>query len=436
MTILIRGGRIIDPSQNIDQIGDLFIQDGRVVGIDTGAAEADNVVDAEGLIVCPGLIDAHVSLREPGFEEDETTETGTAAALAGGFTCVACMPDTSPVVDNRGAAEFILLQAERAGNCYVYPLGAVTKNHAGEELAEIGQLVEGGALAFTDAKRPIANAEIMRRALEYTRMFDRPIFNHPQVPELFARGVMHEGFYSMLLGLRGIPAAAEDIMVGRDLALAQMTGGRLHLMCISTANSVDQIRRAKTRGVNVTCEVTPHHLLLTDEALRTFDSNFKVDPPLRSRDHIEACLEGLRDGTIDIICSDHQPYAVEKKDRELDIVPFGIVGLETLLPLCIQALIEPGILTWPQLIAKLTTGPARVLGIDKGTLRPGADADVTLIDPEVAWTIDASQFRSKSRNTPFDGWNVRGRARAVVVRGQVRENSWLCPNSSLSTATT
>jgi dihydroorotase len=423
-TILIRGGRIIDPSQNIDRLGNLLLGDGRVAGIDFGAAgsqaTADQVIDAAGLIVCPGLIDVHVSLREPGFEEDETTATGTNAAVAGGMTSIACMPDTSPVVDNRAAAEFILLQAERAGHCNVFALGAVTKNHAGEELAEIGQLVEGGAVGFTDANRPVANAEIMRRALEYTRMFDRPIFNRPQVPELVRNGVMHEGYYSTLLGLRGMPSAAEDIMVSRDIALAQMTGGRLHLMCLSTENSVEQVRRAKARGIRVTAEVTPHHLTLTDATLRSFDSNYIVDPPLRSQEHVNALVAGLKDGTIDVITSDHQPYAEEKKDIELDQVPAGIVGLETLLPICIKSLIEPGHLTWPELIAKLTVGPAAVLNIDKGTLRTGAEADVTLIDPSVEWTIDPQAFRSQSRNTPFGGWNVRGRAHTTIVAGEVR----------------
>lgn len=419
-TMLIRGGRIIDPSQNLDLVGNLLLRDGRIVGVDDATSTPGQLVDATGLIVCPGLIDMHVSFREPGWEEDETTETGTAAALAGGMTSVACMPDTSPVVDNRGAAEFIILQAARAGNCNVFPLGAVTKGNEGQELAEIGQLVEGGAVAFTDGKRPVGNAEIMWRALEYARMFDCPIFNHPQVPELVAEGVMHEGYYSTLLGLAGMPAAAEAIMVGRDIALAERTGGRLHLMCISTAGAVDQVRRAKARGLKVTAEVTPHHLTLTDAELQAFDSNYKVDPPLRSQEHVDALIEGLKDGTIDAICSDHQPYASEKKDRELDLVPFGIVGLETLLPICIQTLIEPGHLTWPELIAKLTAGPATILGIAKGTLQSGADADITLIDPETTWTIDPTQFRSKSQNTPFGGWEVRGRAHTVIVNGEIR----------------
>ncbi len=422
-TILITGGRIIDPSQNIDREGSLLIRAGKVVGIDVPLSTSDgieNQIDAAGLIVCPGLIDTHVSFREPGNEDDETTFSGTAAALAGGFSSVACMPDTSPVVDNRSAAEFILLQAERAGHCHVFPLGAITKHHAGEELAEIGQLVEAGAVGFTDAKTPVANAEIMRRALEYTRMFDKPIFNHPQVPELVAGGVMHEGYHSMLLGLRGMPAAAEDVMVGRDLALTELTGGRLHLMCISTKRSVRQIAHAKADGLRVTCDVTPHQLALTDECLRRFDPNYKVDPPLRTEEHIQALIAGLKDGTIDAICSDHQPYAEEKTAVELDAAPFGIIGLETLLPVCIKTLIEPGHLTWPELIAKLTLGPAKVLGIAKGTLKPEADGDVTLIDPHAEWTIDAAKFRSQSRNTPFDGWKVKGRAHTVIVKGQIR----------------
>ena len=419
-TTLIRGGRIIDPSQNIDRVGHLFLRNDRVEGIDTGASVADHVIDATGLIVCPGLIDMHVSLREPGDEKDETTASGTEAALAGGMTSVACMPDTSPVVDNRAAVEFIQLQCARAGHCNVFPLGAVTKNHEGGELAEIGQLVEGGAVGFTDAKQPIANAEIMRRALEYTRMFGRPIFNHPQVPELAAKGIMHEGYFSMLLGLRGIPAAAEVIMVARDVALAEMTGGHVHLMTLSTSGAVEQVRRAKEKGIHVTAEVTPHQLALTDQCLQSYDPNYKVDPPLRTQEHISALIDGLRDGTLDVICSDHQPFAEEKKQNELDLAPAGIVGLETLLPICLKTLIEPGHLTWSKLISKLTINPANILGIQKGTLKSGADADVTIIDPTTSWRIDPSKFRSKGRNTPFAGWEVRGRAHTVIVGGKVR----------------
>lgn len=423
-SLLIRGGRVIDPGRIIDRVADVLIRDGRIAEIGTGHGPPDEILDASGLIVCPGFIDTHVGVRDPGFEEDETTATATAAALAGGFTTIAALPDTRPVVDCASAAEYIVLQAKRAGNCRVHPLGAVTRGHGGEELADLGQLARSGAVAFTDARFPIRSAEIMRRALEYARMFDRPIFSHPQDPTLTAGGVMHEGYYSTLLGLRGMPAAAEDILVGRDIALAELTGGRVHLMSISTAGAVEQVRRAKQRGITITCDVTPHHLALTDESMQDYDANFKVMPPLRSREHVEALIVGLADGTIDAISADHQPCAAEKKDRELDQVPFGIVGLETLLPLCVKTLIETKRLTWPALIAKLTTGPARVLNLsDAGSLAVGVPADVTLIDPAARWTIDPQQFRSKSRNTPFGGWNVSGQVRTVLVEGTVRYSS-------------
>ncbi|HEX6984114.1 MAG TPA: dihydroorotase, partial [Planctomycetaceae bacterium] len=335
-TLLIRGGRLIDPAREFDGPADLLVEEGRVSAVfrpgERDPRPGEEVLDAAGKIVCPGLIDVHVAFREPGDEEDETTESGSRAALAGGFTTVACLPDTSPAVDTRAAAEFLHLQGERAGNCRVLPIGAVTKGTEGKELAEIGQLVDGGAVALSDGKKPIANAEIMRRALQYAGMFGRAIFNHPQVPELVEGGVMHEGFHSTLLGLRGMPAAAEQIMVNRDIALAELTGGRLHLMCVTTAGSVELIRRAKQAGIRVTADVSPHHLALTDAALRSFDSNFKVDPPLRSEEHVAALIEGLRDGTIDVISSDHQPYAEEKKAGEILSDPAGAVGLETLLP--------------------------------------------------------------------------------------------------------
>jgi dihydroorotase len=422
-SLLIRGGRVIDASRGLDRTGDVLIRDGRIaeLGDGIGANSTDTVFDAIGCIVCPGLIDTHVGIRDPGFEEDETTATATAAALAGGFTTIAALPDTSPVVDNASAAEYVVLQAKRAGNCRVHPLGAVTRNHGGEELADLGQLARSGTVAFTDAKSPIASAEIMRRALEYARMFDRPIFSHPQDPTLTAGGVMHEGYYSTLLGLRGMPAAAEDIHVGRDIALAELTGGRIHLMSISTKGAVERVRRAKQRGIAVTCDVTPHHLALTDADMQSYDSRFKVRPPLRTPDHVAALITGLVDGTIDAISADHQPWASEKKDRELDLVPFGVIGLETLLPLCIKTLIAPGHLDWPQLIAKLTNSPARILKLkDAGTLSVGALADVTVIDPCARWTIEPTQFRSKSRNTPFAGWAVEGRVRATVIGGEVR----------------
>lgn len=424
----ISGGRVIDPANSIDEIADVVIADGRIVSVtkrEPGATAVsvpgDAVVfDAAGLIVSPGFIDTHVSLREPGFEEDECTASGTAAALAGGFTTIAAQSDTCPVVDNRSAAEFIRLQAERARHCRVYPLGAVTKESKGEELAEIGQLVQGGAVGFSDAKRPVANAEVMRRALEYTRMFNRPILHFAIVPELSEGGVMHEGFQATRLGLQGIPAAAQDIMTGRDIALAELTGGRLHLMCVTTVDSVERLRRAQAAGISVTADVTPHHLLLTDEVMDSFDTMYKCNPPLRSAEHVSALIDGLKSGTLSAITADHQPLAFEKKLVELDFAPPGICGLETLLPVCIKALIEPGHLTWSQLIAKLTVGPAAILSLNHGTLSPGQPADITLINPTRQWTVHASEFRSRSRNTPFDGHVFTGCVVATIVDGEIR----------------
>ena len=419
-TIQIAGGRIIDPSQERDEIGDLWISRGHVLPTGAGYEEAEIVIDARGLIVCPGLIDVHVHLREPGNEEDETIATGAAAALAGGVTSVACMPNTNPPIDSQATAEFVVLQGQRARQANVYPVGAVSKGRKGEELATLGQLVAGGAVAFTDDGAPVASAALMRRALEYSKMFDRVIMQHCQVPELTVGGVMNEGFESMRLGLAGMPDAAEDIMVARDIRLAEITRGRLHIQHISTARSVELVREGKRRGVKVTAEACPHHFTLTDERLRTFDSNYKMNPPLRTWSDVEAVVGGLRDGTIEILATDHAPHAPEKKMRELDLAPFGVIGLETLVPIVATHLVDPGHLSWPEAIRKLTINPARLLGIPKGTLRPGADADVTLIDPTARWTIDPSQFRSRSRNCPFAGWEVRGRAHTVIVCGEVR----------------
>jgi dihydroorotase len=418
----ITGGRLVDPSQDLDRVDDLWIEGEQIVGIGPRPDwRAERTVDAAGMIVCPGLIDMHVHLREPGQEEDETIATGVASALAGGITTVACMPNTEPALDNQAAAEFVYLQAERAGGASVYPIGCVTKGRLGQELAEIGGLVDGGAVAFTDHDRPITSADIMRRALEYCRMFDRPVLCHAEDLELTRGGIMHEGVENMRLGLRGMPAAAEEIVLYRDLELAQLTGGRLHVLHVSTAGSVELIRQAKSRGVRVTAETTPYHLMLTNEALRTFNSNYKLNPPLRTQRDVTALIEGLVDGTIDSLVSDHSPLASEKKQRELDQAPFGIVGLETLLPLAVTTLIEPGRLTWPQLVAKLATNPARILGLDDvGTLQVRKTADVTVIDPKASWAIDPSRFASKSCNSPFAGMSVRGRAHAVVLGGVVR----------------
>jgi dihydroorotase len=419
-TIRITGGRVIDPSQGLDTLTDLWLGRGRVLAIGPHGATPDRTIDATGLIVCPGLIDAHVHFREPGNEEDETIATGAQAALAGGCTSVACMPNTIPAIDSQAAAEFVVRQAKRAGKANVYPVGAVSKGRKGEELAELGRLVDGGAVAFTDDGAPVASASLMRKALQYAKMFDRVIMQHCQVPELTIGGVMNEGFESVKLGLGGMPAAAEDIMVARDIRLAEITGGRVHIQHISTERSVELVAEGRRRGIGVTAEACPHHFTLTDESLRTFDANFKMNPPLRTKADVDAVIGGLRDGTITLLATDHAPHAPEKKARELDQAPFGIVGLETLIPITVYGLIGPGHLTWPEVIRMLTIAPAVLLGIDKGTLKVGADADVTLIDPELSWTIEPKTFHSKSRNTPYGGWKVKGRAVMAIVGGEVR----------------
>ncbi|MBL6714458.1 MAG: dihydroorotase [Pirellulales bacterium] len=425
-SLLIRGGRIVDPSQSLDATGDVLIRDGRVVAIgaaavsESDAAGADEVIDAEGMIITPGLVDMHVHLREPGREEDETIETGAAAAIAGGFTSVACIPNTEPPIDTQGAVEFIHQKAARADACNVFVVACVSRDRAGKELAEIGQLVEAGAVAFTDDGSPVYDAELMRRAFEYCRMFDKPILAHEEVLELSHGGVMHEGLVSLALGLPGMPAAAEEVMIGRDIALAEVTGGRLHVMHLSTAGGVALVRRAKAQGIAVTAEATPHHFTLTDECLRQFDSNYKMSPPLRTAADVEAILDGLVDGTIDCIATDHAPHAIEKKMLELDRAPFGILGLETAVGLSITRLIVPGRLDWPRLVDAMSTLPSRILGIDRGTLAVGAVGDVTIIDPNLTWEVDASTFRSKSVNSPFHGWQLTGRAVATIVGGRVK----------------
>jgi dihydroorotase len=422
-SLLLRNGRVIDPSQDIDTVTDVWLKEGRVmhVGPQPGLTP-DRTLDCTGMIVSPGLIDMHVHLREPGREEDETIATGTAAAVAGGVTSVACMPNTEPPIDSRMAAEFVIQQAQRAGNCNVFPIGAVTKNREGKELAELGGLVEGGAVAFTDDGSPVYSAEIMRRALEYCKMFDKAVLVHAEILELTQGGVMNEGRVSMELGLRGMPGVAEDIMIYRDIVLAELTGGRTHILHVSTAGGVDLIRQGIAKGIRVSGEACPHHFILTDESLRTFDSNFKMSPPLRTQKDVDAILAGLIDGTLSVLATDHAPHAQEKKERELDQAPNGILGLETFLPLCVTHLIETKRLTWPQMLAKMTVNPAKVLGIDRGTLKAGRPADVTVIDPNAKWTIDAAKSKSKSRNTPFHATAVTGRAVATIVGGAVKMN--------------
>jgi dihydroorotase len=421
--LLITNGRVICPAQGLDQIATLCIEDGKISALNSQLRGDEQVIDATGKIVAPGLVDMTTQLREPGCEEDETIETGTAAALAGGYTSIACLPETDPPTDTPAAVEFIRQKAARARHCHVFVVGCVSKNREGAELAEIGSLVEAGAVALSDGTKPIANSDVLRRALEYCLMFDKPILSHPEAAELSQGGVMHEGRISMVLGLPGMPAAAEDLMTSRDIRLTEATGGRLHLLSVSSAVSIDLIRRSKHRKIQLTAGVAAINFSLTDDWLRTFDADCKLNPPLRSADHVEACIAGLKDGTIDVIAACHAPRATEKKMQELDLAPFGMSSLETTLALTITRLIEQRHLDWPTALAKLSYNPARILGLNKGTLKVGADADVVVIDPAARFTVEPQHFRSKSGNTPLAGMDLVGRVTHTIVSGEVRYTS-------------
>ncbi|MDD5558359.1 dihydroorotase [Candidatus Methylomirabilis sp.] len=443
MRILIKGGRVIDPANAVDDVLDVLIEDDKIVQLDwnlagymlnsTGREKSsrgsksqtneigpiDRMMDATGLVVCPGLIDMHVHLRQPGREDKETIASGTMAAARGGFTAVCCMPNTAPVNDTRSVTEFILDVAKREGAVQVYPVGAITKGLKGEELAEIGELFEAGCVAISDDGRPVMNAELMRRAMEYAAMFDLPVIQHSEDLHLSGRGVAHEGFVSTELGFRGIPSASEAVMVARDILLAELTGAKLHIAHVSAAESVRLIRAAKARGVRVSCEATPHHIALTEEAVRGFSAHAKMNPPLRSETDRQALLEGLRDGTIDVIATDHAPHTVQEKEQEFDLTPFGVIGLETALAVTLTTMVHPGVLSLSEAIAKLSSEPARILKLPKGQIAEGADADLTIFDPNRDWTVEPSAFASKSRNTPFDGWRLKGGAVATLVAGKV-----------------
>ncbi|MBZ5640918.1 MAG: dihydroorotase [Acidobacteriia bacterium] len=420
MKLLLRNGRVVDPAASVDEALDVLVEDGKIARIEPKiAARGADVLDVAGLVVCPGFIDLHVHLREPGQEWKETVATGTAAAAAGGFAGVACMPNTVPPNDNRSVTEFILAQASAGAASRVYPIGCVTKAQKGEELAEMGDMVAAGARAFSDDGCPVASSLLMRRALEYSRIFDLPIIDHCEDSVLAAGGVVHEGEVSTRLGLRGWPGVAEDLMVQRDLLLAEYTGGHVHIAHLSTARGAEFVRRAKKAKVAATCEVTPHHLVLTDAAVADYDTDAKMNPPLRSEADRRALLKALADGTVDAIATDHAPHHVDEKAVEFSRAPFGIVGLETAVSLCLDRLVHAGVIGLSRLVELFTAGPARILRLDRGTLRPGKDADLTVLDLQRQVVVDPAKFRSKSRNTPFAGWSLRGAAVMTVVGGRI-----------------
>jgi dihydroorotase len=427
MKIYIRNGRIIDPSQGLDTVGDIVIDEGKIAEIAIGKQKQRTpdtnkarIIEASQMTVVPGLIDMHVHLREPGFEHKETIRTGTMAAVKGGFTTVCCMPNTFPVNDNASVTEFIKRKASQEGYCTVLPIGAITKGQLGDELAEIGTMRKEGCIAFSDDGQPVTRSLLMRRALEYSKAFNVPVISHSEDLSLSEGGVMNEGLLSVTLGLRGSPAEAEQIMIFRDIVLAELTGGKLHIAHVSTKGSVDLIRTAKKRGVRVTAETCPHYFSITENAVRGYDTDAKVNPPLRTDQDIEAIKEGLRDGTIDVIATDHAPHHRDEKLREFDMAPSGISGLETALGLS-MSLVEKGILTFSQLIEKMALNPAKILQIDQGTLSVGGDADVTIIDPAREFRVEPEQFISKGKNTPFKGWLLRGTPVFTFVRGTIYE---------------
>ena len=424
MKLLLKGGRVVDPAGSRDGAFDILVEDGRIakVGRDLPADGAEVFEVAHGWIVAPGLVDMHVHLREPGQEHKETIATGAASAVAGGFTSVACMPNTDPINDHAGITQFILKKAGEAGLARVYPIGAVSLGSKGEQLAELGEQKAAGCVAFTDDGRPVATALLMRRALEYAGMLGAPIIDHCEDPSLKGDGVAHEGYYASALGLRGIPGCAESLMVERDVSLAELTGAHFHVAHMSARQSLRAVREGKARGVHVTCEVAPHHFTLTDESLDTpvkYDTNVKMNPPLREAADRDAMLEGIADGSVDAIATDHAPHHADEKMVEFDRAPFGIVGLETAVPLVFDRLVHAGRISIARMVELLSVNPARILRISGGTLAEGAPADITVLAPDMPVTIHAASLKSKSKNTPFDGWQFRGGVAATIVGGRV-----------------
>ena len=424
MKRLLKGGRVVDPVNGIDGVRDILIDGERIARIASNLpADGATVVEVpDGLVICPGFIDMHVHLREPGQEHKETVATGTASAVAGGFTAVACMPNTNPVNDNANVTTYILDKAREANLARVYPIGAVSRGQKGEQLADIAELSQAGCVALTDDGRPVATAMLMRRALEYASMFNLPVIEHCEEQTLKGDGVAHEGYQASALGLRGIPGEAESIMALRDISLAELTGGVVHIAHMSARQTLDAVRYGKARGARVTCEVTPHHFVLTDDMLATpepYDTNVKMNPPLREAADRDAMLAGLADGSVDVIATDHAPHHIDEKMVEFDRAPFGIVGLETAVPLVFDRLVHTGRITLARMVELLSLNPARILGVPGGTLSEGAAADVTIIAPDQPVTIRAQALKSKSKNTPFDGWQLRGAVLATIVGGRV-----------------
>ena len=421
MKTVIHGGTVVDPASKLEAARDVLVEDGVIRAVAKPGSflgVGDSGIDAHGLIVTPGFIDMHVHLREPGYEYKETVLTGTRSAVAGGFTAVACMANTNPVNDNGSVTRYIIEKAQEADLARVFPIGALSKRLQGEELAEIGDMVEAGAVAVSDDGRPVMDANLMRRALEYCSMFNVPVSVHEEDLHLAAGGVMNEGPTALRLGLKGIPNAAEDVMVARDLALARLTGGRLHIAHVSTRGAVALVRQAKAEGLTVTAEATPHHFTLTEEAVEGYNTSAKMAPPLRLAEDVEALKEGLRDGTIDAIATDHAPHHRDEKEVEFDQAANGVVGLETALPLTLR-LVSAKVLSLPAALSKLTVSPARILGLPYGMLAPGAPADIVLFDPARQWRLEPEKLRSKSKNTPFGGWELTGKVVLTMVGGRV-----------------
>jgi len=425
--LIVAGGKVIDPASGLSSVADIYIKAKKVAKIEvkdlvdlkkSKSSKEQKIVDASGKIVAPGLIDMHVHLREPGREDEETIYTGSQAAVAGGFTSVCCMPNTEPPIDNQESVNFVYERASKA-LCKVFCVGAATKGLKGEELTEMADLKEAGAVAVSDDGMPISSSRIMRSALDYSRMLGWPVISHCEDLNLSSDGVMNESYTSTLLGLPGIPSLAEEIMVSRDLSLAEFTSGRVHIAHVSTRGSVELIRAAKSRGINVTCEATPHHFSLTDEIIKTFDTNARVNPPLRTQRDVDEIKKGLKDGTIDCMATDHAPHSIEEKDVEFGAAPPGMVGLETALGLVVTELIDKKILTWEKAIAKMTMNPSRILNLNLGRIEKDCRADLTIIDPEISWTVDTSKFKSKSKNSPFQGRELVGKAWMTIVDGKI-----------------